>query len=392
MKDLISALDIGSSKIKILIVKRKQKGTLEFFYKRKINSEGVKKGNVFEPKKLAKVLLALLKRVSEETKKQIPPVFTNLGGSYVKTISSRGLVSVSRADQKISPEDVERVLKAAQAINLGFNKEILEVLPQEYIVDGEGEIQDPIGMRGLRLEVDALILVGLETYFENLKKSFLLSEIEVLDFISSPLSLSKAVLKEREMDIGTCLLNIGAETTEMAVFENGKLIHFTVLPIGGLFITNKISIFLKTDFETAERIKLEYGTCIAKGKREKIEIEKEALSFTLSSLSKEIREGYSKIFDEVKKELKKISKDKKLPAGIVLTGGGAKIKKIVDFAKQKFKLTARIGKPKGILGLDEDPIFALSAGLILAGLEKEQEGEGPSFFSKIAKFFKNFLP
>jgi cell division protein FtsA len=392
MKNLISAIDVGSSKIKVLIAKKKQKGPLEFFYKRKINSEGVKKGTVFEPRKLAKVLLALSKKVSQETKKQFPPVFANLGGNFVKAVSSRGLVSVSRADQKISPEDVERVLKAAQAINLGFNKEILEVLPQEYIVDGEKDIQDPVGMRGLRLEVDTLILTGTETYFENLKKSFLLSEIEVLDFISSPVSLPKSVLKEREMQIGVCLLNIGAETTEVYIFENGKLIHFTVLPIGGLLITNKIAIFLKTDFETAERVKLEYGSCLAKGKREKIEIGEEGLSFTLTSLSKEIKEGYSKIFDEVKKELKKISKDKKLPAGIVLTGGGAKVKKLSEFAKQKFKLTARIGKPKGILGLDDDPSFSLSAGLILAGIEREQETEGPSFLSKIAKFFKNFLP
>jgi len=392
MKNLFCGLDIGSAKIKFLIVKRKQKGNLELILKGEEESQGIKKGTIVNPRRIANILQVISKRVVRDTKKEIPPAFVNLGGSQVFAIPTRGLVSVSRADQKISEEDVERVLKAAQAINLGANKEILDILPTQYIIDSQEEVQDPVGLKGLRLEVEALILAGFSSYFENLKKAFLNSEIEVLDFIPSPLALSKSVLKERERNIGVCLLNIGAETTEISIFEDGKLIHFFAIPIGSLSITNKIAIFLKTDFEIAERIKIELGSCFAKGKRERIEIEGENLRFTKSSLSREIREGYSKIFDQVKKELKKISKDKKLPGGIVLTGGGAKMKGLVELAKQKFKLNSRIGKPRGILGLEEDPSFSLCAGLILAGIEQQKDFQSPGIFSKIAKFFKNFLP
>jgi len=391
-KDLIGSLDIGSSSIKLLVVSKNSRGDLEVFYKLQKNSRGVKKGGVVDSQKLSQVIKDISQQFFQETKLKLPPLFVNLGGDQLSSFFSRGLISVSRADQKISEEDVERVLKAAQAINVGQNKEIFDVLPLQFIIDGEEGIENPVEMRGMRLEVEALLLVGSIRHFENLKRAILLSEIEVLDFIPSPLALSTSVLKEREKEIGVCLLNLGAQTTEISVFEDGKLIHFSVLPIGTISVTNKIAIFLKTDFEVAERIKKEYGSCFcSKRKREKIEIGEEVLTFTLSSLSRVVREEYLKIFEKVKKELKKISKEKSLPAGVVLTGGGAKVEKISSLAKQKFKLNARIGKPLKISGIEQDLSFALAGGLILVGM-KEEKKKTLNFFSKIAKFFKNFLP
>ncbi len=391
-KNLIGALDIGSSEIKLLIVNKNPKGNLEVFYKIQQESHGVKRGEVIDPQRLSRAIKALAERFYQETKQKIPPLFVNLGGYRASSVFSRGLISVSRADQKISKEDVERVLKAAQAINIGQNKEIFDVLPLQFIVDGESGIEDPIEMRGMRLEAETLLLVGSKRNFENLKRAILLSEIEVLDFIPSPIALEKAVLKEREKEIGVCLLNLGAQTTEISVFEDGKLVHFSVLPLGTISVTNKIAIFLKTDFEIAERIKREYASCFcSKRKREKIEIEDEILTFTLSSLSRVVREEYLKIFKKVKEELKKITKEKSLAGGIVLTGGGAKVEKLAFLAKQKFKLNSRIGKPSKILGIEKDPSFSLAAGLILVGME-EAKGEEKSLISKIAEFFKNFLP
>lgn len=391
-KDLIGALDIGSSSIKLLVVKKDQKGNFDLFYKLVEESKGVKRGEIIEPQELSRALKNISQIFLKETGKKLPPLFVNLGGDHLFSLLSKGLISVSRADQKISQEDIERVLKAAQSLSIGENKTVFDTIPLQFIIDGKEKVEDPVGLKGMRLEAETLLLVGNERHLENLKRTILLSEFEILDFIPSPIALSTSILKEREREIGVCLLNLGAQTTEVSVFEDGKLIYFSVLPEGTISVTNKIAIFLKVDFEIAERIKKEYGSCFcSKRKREKIEIEGEVLSFTLSSLSKIIREEYLKIFEKVRKELKKINKEKNLPAGIVLTGGGAKIEKIANLAKQKFKLPTRIGKPQKIPGLEGDPLFALAEGLILAGTSQESKSS-VSFFSKIISFFKNFLP
>jgi len=192
-------------------------------------------------------------------------------------------------------------------------------------------------------------------------------------------------------------LDIGAQTTSISVFEDGNLTFFSVLPIGAQEITNKIAIQMQIDPELAERLKVEFGSCYFKGKnkREKIEFEDEdPLIFYPRSLARIIREGYSAIFDSVLKELKKASKDRRLPAGIVLTGGGAKVPKILELAKLKFKLNCKIGKPKGILNLEENPSLSTLVGLVLSSLELEEEKETQKFgfFSKIKKFLRIFLP
>jgi len=399
MANIICGLDIGSSKIKILVAKRKREGNLELVSKIKEDSDGVRRGIVVDTEKVSERLKNLFLRISEDSSQKIGSAYVNLGGSHLFSIPSHGVVSVSRADQKISEEDLQRVLKEAQAISLSSNKEIFDVIPCQFIIDGEKGIKEPLDLQGVRLEADVLALGGFSPYLKNLSQAILSAELEILDMVPSPIAAAKAVLTERQKELGVTLVDIGAGTTSLAVFEEGDLIHFSVLPMGSANITNDIAIGLKTDIEIAEKIKIEYGSAIFKGKnvRQKIDIGEEApLVFSQKFLVKIISDRVSEIFEEINKELKKISKEKLLPAGIVFTGGGAKLPKIIDLAKDQFHLPCRLEKPKGISGLEDDMSLSTVCGLVLLGADLEGKETGFEFGRgiawKIKRFFKIFIP
>ncbi len=383
-KEILGALDLGSSKIKAIIVKE-ERGSFELIEKFEKDSEGIKKGKVVEPERLAKVL----KWITREMPK-VPPFFVNLGGEHLSGVSSRGIINISRSDQIVTKEDIKRALKAAEAQKFSFHREVLDVIPQYFILDNEIKTENPLGMKAFKMEVQALLILGIQSYFENLQKALKMANLEVLDFIPDPIALSFSVLKEKEREKGVCVLNIGAEITEICIFKDGFLKNFFVLPLGSELITNKLALFLKKDFEVAERVKIEFGNCISKEKKEKLVLE-EGKSFSKSVISKRIREALLKIFDEIKKEMKKNLEEKEFPGGFVLCGGSAKIRGIEELARQKFQHFCRIGKPKKILGLEDDPSFSVCEGLILAGFSREKE-EKEGIFSKIIDFFKEFLP
>ncbi len=395
MKKSICAIDIGSATTKILVCQR-QKNGLTLLFKDIETSEGVKKGAILDPEKTARVLKKLLGRIEENLKTRIDSAFFSLGGVNLFSLPARATISVSRADLIISQEDVERVLKEAKTVGLGHNREIFEVIPKEFSVDGEKGIRDPKGLRGTRLEAETLLLGCFSPHLEKIKETAFRTDLEVLDLIPSPLACAKAVLNEKQKENGVCLLDIGAQTTSLAVFEEGNLIHLKVLPIGSQAVTNEIAISFKLEPEIAERIKIEYGSLNSRKKstKEKVEVGEENLVFSQKILSKIIQQKFSEIFFEVKKELKEIKRDKKLPCGVVLTGGGAKIPQIVQFAKEKLRLYCQLGTPKGILNLEEEPIFSVAAGLILLGneIEEREARERGDLFSKIKKFFKIFIP
>ena len=393
-KSLICGLDIGTFKIKILGILKKGED-LEVVFQFEEKSEGVRKGVVVDPERLSQILKEFFLKIKKDTGFSPNSVFCNIDGAHLFSLLSRGVIVVSRADQKISEEDVQRVIQAAQAVSLSPNKEVFETIPIEFSIDGEKGIKDPVGLGGVKLEADVLILGGFSPYIRNLEKAVLNSGLEIADVIPSPLAASKSCLTQKQKELGVALIDIGAATTGLSVFKDEDLIQMMILPIGSAGITNEIAINLKTDVEIAEKIKTEFGTCLFKGKdkRERIEIgEEEPLIFSLRSLNRLIEKGILRIFFEVEKELKKISKEKFLPAGIVLTGGGAKIPKIQGLAKRKFKLPVKIGRPKGIPGLD-DPSFSVASGLVLECIETEKEKVlEPGFFSKIKRVFKIFLP
>jgi len=400
---IITGLDIGTSAIKVLVAQKKpEKSEIEALEQNRQKTSGIRKGVVVNVEEVAGSISSCIKKAEERLAKRINNVYASLSGSHIFCTSSHGLVSVSRADQKISSEDIERVIQAARIFSLPQNKEILEVFPKEFIVDGEKGIKEPLGMRGVRVEAEVLVLAGFSPYLKNLTQAILNSDLQISDLIVTPLASSRAVLTHREKELGVALLDIGAGTSSLAVFEEGDLIHIAVFPIGSADITNDIAIGLRTDIDTAERIKLEFGTCLFQKtrKKEKIkgELLPEPLVFSQKTLVEIIEARVSEIFDQVNKELKKISRQGLLPAGIVLTGGGARLPKITDLAKKELKLPCRIGLPLGFFPPQEDPSLAAACGLVLIGNELETE-RGVSGFSfgegigtKIKKIFKIFIP
>lgn len=400
---LIAGLDMGSSKIRVLIAARNKDGELELISKLEENSDGIRRGVVIDIERNSSLLKNIFAEVSNDAGQKVDSVYININGSHLFSFPSKGLISVSRADQKISEEDIQRVLQAAEAINLSSNKEIFDTIPREFIIDGERGIKEPVGLNGVRVEVDVLALGGFSPYLKNLNQAVLKADLGISDRIPSPLSSAKAVLTEKQKELGTCVLDIGAGTTGISVFEEGDLIHLAVLPVGSSNITNDIAVGLKIDVDIAERIKIEYGSCFFKGKdvKRKIDIgEDSPLIFSQRFLTRIIQSRISEIFDETNKELKKISKEKSLPGGIVLTGGGAKLEKIIDLAKDKFHLPTRLGKPKGILGLDEDPSWSVAAGLVALAVDSAGEETAPSIgggwlsrlISGLKKVLKVFVP
>lgn len=403
---IITGLDIGTSAIKLLVVSKKPgEPELEVVFQGRESSLGIRRGVVVNVEEVSEKIRSLLRKAQDSIGQRVNSVYINIGGSHIFSTVSHGLVSVSRADQKISEGDIERVLQAAQTFSLPSNKEIIDVFPKEFIVDGEKGIKEVLGMEGVRLETEVLAIGGFSPYLENLNQAVLGANLQILDRVPSPIAAARACLTPRQKELGVVLLDIGAGTTGMAVFEEGDLIHLAILPIGSAHITNDIAIGFKIDIDIAERIKIEYGS-LAKNlrrKKEKIKLsEGETLVFSRKQLGDIIEARVSEIFGEVDKELKKISRKELLPAGVVLTGGGSKLPQIVQTAKNELKLPCRTGKPKDFLGLERDPTLTTVCGLVLRGVDLETQEPSSflrnyssgltNFFSKLKRIFKIFIP
>ncbi len=401
---IITGLDIGTAAIKVLVAQKKpEDGELQALSLIQEPAVGIRKGVVINPDEVSAVLERILEQIKAETGTRIDSVYVNAGGSHLFLTPSHGLISVSRADQRISEEDVSRVLQAAQTFSLPSNKEIFDAIVKEFIIDGQRGIKEPAGLQGVRLEAEVLALGGFAPYLKNLTQAVLNSGLQILDLTPSPTASARACLNNKQKELGVALLDIGAGTSGLAVFEEGDLIHLVILPMGSANITNDIAIGLKCDIDIAERIKIEYGSCClssnqpSRQKREKVDIGEETpLVFSHKQLTEIIEARVLEIFREVNKELKKISREKLLPAGVVLTGGGSKLPKIVELAKKELKLPCKVGKPQTFLGLEKDPSLSTVCGLVLSGADLEKEGReitfGKGIGNKIKRIFKIFIP
>lgn len=399
---IITALDIGSGTIKIVsVLKRPGEPNFEILGQGQEASSGVRRGVVVDIPKATGVISSLIRKIEEESGRKINRAYVTVSGGHISSICSRGLVSVSRADRKISEEDIARALQAAQAVSLPSNKEILDIFPKEFIVDGQGGIKEAAGMEGVRLETDALILCGFSPYLRNSYQTASESGLEVDYLIPAPLASSRAILTSREKELGVCLLDIGAGTTGMSVYEEASLVHVAVFPVGSGHITNDIAICLKTDIDTAERIKIEFGSCgdfplDKKSKPEKtvkINLEDgEEIVFPKKLLTDIIEARVSEIFDLANKELKKISRQGRLPSGIVLTGGGVKVPGIRELAKKEFKLPCRIGTAEDFPGLQKDPSLSALCGLVLEAVDFEEENKVPAAKNWLKRILNIFIP
>jgi cell division protein FtsA len=403
--NIVAGLDIGTYTIKALAAQKNGKEWEALAYA-EIPSFGLRKGAVVNTEETAKNIQMIMSGLEKDCNRRIGAVSVNLGGSHIYVTPSDGIISVSRADKIISREDVDRVLQATKAINIPHNEEVLDVFPREFIIDDQKGIKQPEGLMGTRLEAKVLLLCYFQPYFTNLTQAVLGSRLQINDVIPSALAASKAVLTPQQRELGVALIDIGAATTSLAVFEEGELIHLVVFPIGSGNITNDIAIGLKTDVAIAESIKKQHGTCMfartEKDKKDqskkKIEVfdKSSSLNFTKKTLVDIIEPRVSEILDLVQKELRKIGKQEMLPGGVVITGGGAKIPRIKELTKETLKLACEIGIPEKVLGLQEDPSLATVAGLALEGVDFEDEGGilgvAKGWSSKFKRMFRVFLP
>ena len=342
----------------------------------------------------------------------IEKAFVAVGGSHIKARSSKGIAAVSRADEEVTEEDILRAISNASAVSLGPNKEVLDIIPREFNLDGQEGIQDPRGMTGVRLEVDTLIIEGQTQYLKNLRKCLALNHVEIDGLVLDILVASDAVLSKKQKELGVLVLDFGAGTVGMSVYEEGKLLDVHILPIGSVHITNDIAIGLRTSVDVAERVKLVYGSCLPEeiSKRDVIDLskidEKEEGVANRKEMARIIEARIDEIFNLVNKELKRIGRERLLPSGAVLVGGGAKIPGIIDLAKDRLKLNVQIGYPAEINGLIDkvdDPSYATAVGLIFKSMEMHEGKRSRKMFlpgvvsssgavSRIKRFFRNFLP
>lgn len=332
----------------------------------------------------------------------------SIDGASVRSMNSSGVIAVSHADHEISAEDVHRVEDAATAVQLPANHEIVQVFPRRYTVDGEAVNQDPVGMTGVRLEVQSHIITAHTGALKNLHRVLDQAGVDIEGQVLVPVAAAETVLTKQQKELGVAIVDIGSGTTGVAVYQEGSVVHSGILPIGSGHITNDLAIGLRTNVDTAEQIKLHYAevTQDLAGKADIVKIpelgsdqnvEKRHLDMIVTS-------RVAEILDMVATEMSKAGKDVMLPAGVVITGGGANLKGLVDYAKQGLKLPVSIGKPKDFNGLVDridDPAFAAPIGLMLSNMQfggivrhnkrKSGGGSGGSL-GKIRDSLKRFLP
>ncbi|HCM36520.1 MAG: cell division protein FtsA [Candidatus Wildermuthbacteria bacterium RIFCSPLOWO2_02_FULL_47_9c] len=396
--EIIAGLDIGTHSLKMAVLQKRGEGeTPEILGFGEESSSGVRKGSVVHTDEVSKKILALKDRLSTISGKSIREVIVSIGGSHIFCVPSHGIVAVSRADGQISQEDVDRVLQAAQAFSLPSNKEILEAFPQQFVVDGEERVKEVVGMKGVRLEADVLAVCGFSPYIRNLTEAVIEAGFEIADTVPAPLMAEPAVLGPQQKEVGVAVLDMGAGTTGLAVYEQGDLIHAAVFPVGSENITNDIAVGLRCEPDLAERIKVGLGVS-RRGKRsEKLETaEGQPLAFSQKLLSRIVQARVREIFQLVNKELKQISRQGALPGGVVLVGGGAKLPKIVEEAKRELKVTVRLGKPQGVVSPQSDPAFLGVIGLLLGAARDGYYGRGSyagaGFLQKVRRVFRPFIP
>lgn len=409
--NIIAGLDIGTSAIRIVVAEQSSGGKKPIIVGvSAIPSSGLRKGIIVDLEGVAMDIANCLEQAERASGIQINQIVSSINGEHISLQKSKSVIAVSRANSEISEEDVNRAIDTAQAVSLPSNKAIIHVIPTSYAVDSEKNIKDPIGMHGMKLESNVLIVSGNHSFIKNLIKVINQSGLEAAEkpFVLAPLAAARSVLGKRQKELGVVLIDIGAETTGLAVYEEGSLLHTKIISIGGAHITHDIAIGLRVAIDAAEKIKRDFGYAVAGdvNKKDKINLkdydsQSDDVYISRSYLAEIVEARLEEIFELVNKELKYIGKDGMLPEGAVLTGGGIKIPGTIDLAKKILRLPVKIGAINdlgGIVDKISDSSFATVAGIVLWQMDQGNFEDSPAIetlkniFRKAASLFKNFLP
>lgn len=380
-EEIVVGLDVGTTAVRILVG---QLPTIpgerpQILGLASEPSSGLQRGVVTDVEETIRSVSAALDVAERMAGVSIDHGVVSMSGAHLSSLNSRGVIAVSRADGEISEEDVARVIAAAQAISLPSNREILHVIPQHFIVDGQGSITDPRGMTGVRLEVDAHIIEGSAPFVRNLTKCVYQAGVTISELIFAPLAAARAVLTKRQRELGVALLDLGGGMTNLAIFEDNRLLHTAAIPVGGMHVTNDIAIGLRSSIDVAERIKVEFGSALPEAVKKSQEINlqnvspaEEQASVSRRHVAEIIEARLSELFSLVNRQLRAIDRGGLLPAGVVLTGGGAKLHGVVELAKKELRLPAQLGfsvSLPSVVDQNDDPAFAVVTGLLLAAAE-----------------------
>jgi len=407
--NFIVGLDVGSQNIKAAIAEVRKDGKLAVIKLIKTPSGGIRKGLVDDTAEAARALTQIMGEIKKVSKSAAKNIFLGVGSHDVKVQASRGIVAVSRADSEIHQDDVDRVVEASQALNLPPNRTVLHSLTQEFVVDGVGDVRDPLGMIGSRLEVNSLIVDAFAPSIKDATKCIEIVGGGVSGLVFSPLAAARSVLSKAQKELGVVLIDIGSGKTGISLYEENKLVHASVFPVGSGNVTNDLAIGMKCSVGVAELVKFSFGSALAKEvpAREAVDLRKidpAAKGTVTRRLIAEIIEvRLAEIMEFVENELKRFNKARKLPAGAVIVGGGAKIPGIVELTRQELHLSAQIGIPDisalALAGPDlqlqvEDPEFACAIGLLQIGSDKANtkiigQSQTGGFFRNL---FKHFIP
>lgn len=380
----VAGLDVGSSKVAVVVGHRAEGETHPNVIGVGIaQSEGLRKGIVTDVEETIKAISQAVEEAERMAGVPLENVHISINGAHISSASGRGMISVPRHKGEITSDDVMRVVESAQAVSLPANREIIHVIPRSFIVDGQGGIKDPVGMSGVRLELDAHVVTGSTPFIRNLRKTLSEAGVNASSLVLSPLAASKAVLSKKQRELGVVLIDIGAGTTGMVVFEDGDVLHSAVSHMGVHNIVSDIAIGLRTSLEVAEGVLLEHGIAspLTVGDKETIDLQKfdrnEDSVVSRRELAEIIEARLMDILTFVREELRKINRDGSLPAGAVLVGGGANLPGIVEVAKSNLGLSALIGYPQELRGMVDrldNPRYSGAVGLMLWGMEEEEEG------------------
>ena len=384
--ELIAGLDVGSSAVRIAVGQHvfgsNEESGVQIIGAAEAPSAGVQKGVVTSIEEVISAVSHVLEQIERLLGLPIENTWVGITGADVLSEKSRGVISVAKADGEISAEDVQRSVEAAKSIAVPLNYDMLHVIPRSYTVDGQTGIKDPVGMTGLRLEVDTQIIHGVSSHLKNITKAVYRTGIDIDDIVLSVLAAGDAVATQRQKQLGVAVVNIGGATTSLVVYEGGDILHTVVLPIGSEHVTNDLAIGLRTSIDVAERIKIECGECVSRhvSKKDKINLadfggEEEVVSRHLIAQIIEARVG--EILEKIGNELGYIDRSGLLPAGIIFTGGGAKLDGLVELSKNTLRLPATLGYPidiPSVVHQSNDLSFASAIGLVKWGSNLGQVG------------------
>jgi cell division protein FtsA len=404
-RELIVGLDIGTSKVIAIVAEILPEGRMEVVGMGSHPSRGLKKGVVVNIESTVNAIQRALEEAELMADCKITEVYTGIAGSHIKSFNSHGMVPIK--DKEVTQFDVDKVIETARAVNIPTDQQILHILPQEYLVDGQEDVREPLGMSGVRLEVKVHIVTGAVSAAQNIIKCVRRCGLEVSDLVLQPLASAMAVLTEDEKDLGVALVDIGGGTTDIAVFTQGAIRHTAVIPIAGDQITNDIGLALRTPLKDAEDIKIAHGCALRQlaGAHDMLEVpgvgERGARQMSRQLLAEVIEPRVLELYEMVQAELRRSGFEELMRSGIVITGGSAAMQGMVELGEEVFHMPVRLGLPQYEGGLSEvmhNARYATGVGLLLAGLDQQDRRQpmklsGTSMqqvFERMKGWFRNF--